>query len=144
MIYRRSRPLARGRCPEGTEGVSEISKEVDQEIRAWLMIHAMSATKPGILGRKRLERELRGYLETLFNCDARSFAHRYITLCLSSRSYGSTLMNLVPLSEGQTAEKLRKEIDTVLRDYPAFFGLADACAPLRDVMLAELDSRRKT
>ena len=173
----------RGRCPEGTEGVSKINTEVDQEIRAWLMIHAMSAVKPGIFTRKKAERELREHLATLgvdcagvdntgdgsavsginntgdgsvvsgiIDTENRSsvlskwhdFAHRYIDLCLSSRSYGSTLMNLVPLSNGQTEDKLRKEIDTVLRDYPAHFGLAEACAPLRDVMLAELDSRRKT
>ena len=147
------------------------NQQVDEEIRAWLMICALSAVKPGIFTRKKAERELRGYLATLgipadgdpviqpgidgdpvilseakdLTCASsrwHAFAHRYIDLCLKSRSYGSTLMNLVPLSEQQTSDKLRNEINTVLRDYPALFGLDAACAPLRDIMLETLDSRR--
>ena len=61
----------------------------------------------------------------------KDFARRYIQLCMKSRSYGSTLLNLIPLSEESTAMKLAQEIDAVTRVYPSYFGLEEACAPLR-------------
>ena len=116
-----------------------MEQQVDIEMRAWLMICAMSKNPPGIFGRKRAEKELKEHIEVLNKGDQQAFAERYVKLCLKSRSYGSTLMNLVPLSEGATVEKLKKEIDVVTRDYPSYFGLDDACATLRRVMHEAVD-----
>ena len=116
-----------------------MEQQVDQEMRAWLMICAMSKNPPGIFGRKKAEKELREHLEVLNQGDQQDFAERYVKLCLKSRSYGSTLMNLVPLSKDATVEKLRREIDIVTRDYPSYFGLDEACAALRRIMHEAVD-----
>ncbi len=122
---------------------------VDSFFSAWMMIKASSASGISFLTRKKLQRELEGYMEDLCllrfpyeNEEAlavraeewRAFAIYFIQSCSDSKSYCSTLFGIVPIKDSIVAEKIANEILLVTSEYPKQFQLAEAFAPLKEIM----------
>lgn len=122
---------------------------VDSFLHAWMMIKASSAAGSSFLQKKKLTRELETYMEALCLlhyepeseeermvlteewCD---FARYFISSCVGSKGYCSTLFGFVPIKDATVAEKIAAEIQLVTRDYPARFGYEEAFRPLHRIL----------
>ncbi|WP_026653412.1 DUF6553 family protein [Butyrivibrio proteoclasticus] len=109
-----------------------------EQMKAWLMIQTMGQISVSFFNKKKLTKELMGYLEA-FPQDGKEltdFAEYFVDACLHSRKYGTTIFGMVPMSEGGTATRLLEDIDLVTRDIPEKFGCAEAFGPLREALLS--------
>lgn len=122
---------------------------VDSFLHAWMMIKASSAAGSSFLQKRRLTRELETYMEALCllnyvpeNEEERmvlteewyDFARYFISSCVGSKGYCSTLFGFVPIKDATVAEKIAAEIGLVTRDYPARFGYEEAFRPLNRIL----------
>ena len=62
------------------------------------------------------------------------FARYFLSSCVGSKGYCSTLFGIVRIKDEQVAEKISAEISLVTKEYPALLGLEDTFAPLRTIM----------
>lgn len=121
----------------------------DGFLRAWMMIKASSAAGVSFFQKKSKKRELESYMEDLcllhyesenseeaavLTEEWQDFARYFLSSCVGSKGYCSTLFGIVPIKDAQVAEKISAEISLVTKEYPALLGLEDAFAPLRNIM----------
>lgn len=121
----------------------------DSFMLAWIMIKAAAASQDSFMV-KRQVRELENNLRNLclfdFTCENEDeqqvleeewndFARCYLASCVESKSYCSTLFNMVPLQDGAIARKIVAEINLVTLTYPAAFGMEACMAPLRQIII---------
>lgn len=122
----------------------------DSFMLAWIMIKASAAASDPFLIKKQ-QQELKKYLKNLYLYDFvpeneaeqqvlleewNDFARCYLSSCVGSKSYCSTLFNIVPLKDDMIAKKIADEIDLVTRLYPAKFNLEDFFIPLRQIFIS--------
>lgn len=120
----------------------------DSFMLAWIMIKASSASGDIFIGKKK-GRELEAHLRNLCLYDFTpeneaeqqvleeewtDFARCYLLSCVESKSYCSTLFNMVPLQDSAVARKIVEEINLITLSYPSKFGLEDSMIPLRQIM----------
>ncbi len=117
-------------------------------MRLWLMMKISAQNAPSLFGKRRLVREWLKYAEEfgldrfptasdaekeqLIN-DWKGFLNDFCHLCLTDRTYGSTLFGLVPMKSDTVEEKLLNEIRTVTFFFPERLGLEETFAPLAGV-----------
>ncbi len=121
----------------------------DGFLRAWMMIKASSAAGISFFQKKSKKRELESYMEDLcllhytpenskeaaiLTEEWQDFARYFLSSCVGSKGYCSTLFGIVRIKDEQVAEKISAEISLVTKEYPALLGLEDAFAPLRTIM----------
>lgn len=121
----------------------------DGFLRAFMMIKATSAAGVSFFQKKSKKRELESYMKdlclrgyepenedesTVLAEEWRDFARYFISSCVGSKTYCSTLFGLVPIKDATVAEKICAEITLVTKDYPAMLGLSDEFTPLRTIM----------
>lgn len=125
------------------------SGNVDGFLHAWTMIKASSSAGVSFFQKKRLIRELESYLKDFCLLDYTpenemeadvlaeewsDFARYFISSCVGSKGYCSTLFGFVPIKDSTVAEKIAAEIDVVTKEYPAKLGYEDAFVPLRNII----------
>lgn len=131
---------------------SQKKKETtDAFMHAWMMIKASSATGVSFFGKKRQQQELVSYMKELCLFDYKpeseeevqvlhdeweDFAKRWISSCVGSKNYCSTLFGLVRIKDAAIATKMIEEIDLVTRTYPANFQLSQAFLPFREILIS--------
>lgn len=116
-------------------------------MRTWLMMKISAQNAPTVFGRRRLAKEwssyadafgLSGYEEAsddkkdALTNDWENFLKDYCRLCLSDRTYGSTLFGLVRMKEDTIEEKLLNELNTITELFPERVGLKELFTPLHD------------
>ena len=121
----------------------------DSFMLAWIMFKAAAASKESFVD-KRQTRELENNLKNLclydFTCENgdeqqvleeewNDFARCYLASCVESKSYCSTLFNMVPLQDSAIARKIVAEVNLVTLTYPAAFGMETHMAPLRQILI---------
>ena len=122
---------------------------VDGFLHAWTMIKASSVAGVSFFQKKRLIRELESYLRdfclldyepeneteaSVLTAEWSDFARYFISSCVGSKSYCSTLFGFVPIKDSTVAEKIAAEIDVVTKEYPAKLGYEEAFVPLRNII----------
>jgi hypothetical protein len=120
-------------------------QEVDQFIRAWMMIKICENDRLSFLNRKSKEKELRENLRQLCILDSekndelirewRDFARKYLIICCESRSYRTAAFGLIPMNDEKTAMRIAREVDLVTRIIPARFGLEEVCSAFRETVV---------
>ena len=85
----------------------------------------------GILNYQTSTKEEQEVLEEEWSC----FAKLYISTCLQSKDYGSSLFGLISSKKETVINKLFDEIDVVTRRYPILFDYADRFMPFRNIVM---------
>lgn len=121
----------------------------DSFMLAWIMIKAAAAANDSFMMKRQIK-ELEGNLRNLCLYDYTpenedeqqvleeewsDFARCFLASCVESKSYCSTLFNMVPLQDNAVARKIVSEVNLVTHNYPAAFGLAEAMIPLRQILI---------
>lgn len=121
----------------------------DSFMLAWIMIKASASSGDAFIIKKK-KRELENDLKNLCLCDFTpeneaeqqvleeewsDFARCYLSSCVESKNYCSTLFNMIPLKDDAVAKKIVAEINLVTLSYPSKFGLENFMAPLRQIMI---------
>ncbi len=116
----------------------ENGKKYADKMKAWLMIQVTGQSSINVINKKKLTREVDGYLDTLLgektDEEMREFAGFFINSCLNSRSYNTTFFGTIPMSDEGGAKRLAQDIDDVTRKIPAKLELDEKSLPLRNVM----------
>lgn len=122
---------------------------IDTFMHAWMMIKASSAAGISLFQKKRLTRELKGYMEALCLLPSQplsqeeqavlmeewqDFACSFLFSCTDSKAYRSTLFGFVPIKDNILAEKIAAEILLVTKEYPAKLHLSEEFLPFHQVM----------
>ncbi|MBQ7676692.1 MAG: hypothetical protein IJT32_00515 [Lachnospiraceae bacterium] len=116
-------------------------------MRTWLMMKISAQNAPTVFGKRRLTREwekyaaefgLTGYADASDEekekrmSDWDGFLQDYCHLCLTDRTYGSTLFGIVPMKADTINEKLLNELNTITELFPERLGLKNLFAPLHE------------
>ena len=116
--------------------------EIDLFMRAFLTIRSGEAGGSALF-KKKLRNELLQAMEDLglglpeappeLREEWRRFAKDYLDTFVHSRSYGSTLFGMMQLKPEWVLEKLVGDLQIILTDYPARFGLEKPFVPLKNL-----------
>ena len=127
---------------------ASINDTTSRFVRSWTMILAANASGVSLVFKNRQRKDLESRMQDFglldypnlpleqqkaLETEWTSFANYYISTCIHSKSYCSTLFGMVPVKDHTVLEKLSDEIDLVTRRYPAHFQLDEAFLPLRNV-----------
>ncbi len=129
------------------------------------MIQVLGQTSVNFINKKKLTRELAGYIDTLTGkeqlkpSDAVSpasgkapsetddpqdrspkseldeFAEFFVDSCLNSKAYGTAIFGTIPMSREGVKTRLLQDIDEITVTIPKRFGLEKESAPIRDALL---------
>ena len=129
------------------------------------MIQVLGQTSVNFINRKKLTRELSGYLDTLigketlqpldsaahvsgedssetdnpqggsFKSELDEFAEFFVDSCLNSKAYGTAIFGTIPMSREGVKTRLLQDIDEITVTIPKRFGLEKESAPIRDALL---------
>ncbi len=116
---------------------------------AWLMIQVTGQTSINFLNRKKLSKEMAQNLHVFGlsenGCEnedkLRAFSEYFISSCMDSRAYKTTLFGTVPMSEAGAASRLAEDINEVTRIIPKKLGLENVSAPLRDALYSAFSAK---
>ncbi len=115
---------------------TENEERFRSKMKAWIYIQAIGHSGVNFLNRKKLEREVRQYIEELESGeDVYEFAGYFIDSCLSSKAYKTAVFGTISMSDAGAATRLAQDIDEVTRVIPKQFGLGNGSEKLRNAFL---------
>lgn len=127
-------------------------KQIDIFYRAWILANAQTnRDQSGSTGKDTIK-EYTEYAQAFCLTDYpnastaekeslvqewHSFAKEYLLSCKNSRSYGTALFGILPLSADTIKQKILAECTRITKDYPSKLGLEELFKPLYEIMMEE-------
>ncbi len=113
---------------------------------ALLMIQVLGQTSVNFLNKKKLTKELEGYIKTLIGdgesgTELDEFAEFFVDSCLNSKAYGSTFFGAIPMSGEGVKTRLLQDIEEITVTIPTRFGLENESAPIRESLLRAFEKK---
>ncbi len=121
----------------------------DRFLHAWMMLKASASIGVSFFNRKKQYRDCRCYMDELqifryaeapeeekerIRAEWHAFFRYYLAICVNSKTYCSTLLALVPISNPAVARKIAEEVVVVTKTFPSKLGLAEPFLPFHEVM----------
>lgn len=118
------------------------NKAADRFMEAWMMLKIDAQTEPGFFNRRRKEKDLRQYADTLCLEDAspemkkewRDFAETLL-MSFDRRTYRTAIFGMLDLGDKATAIRAANEIDLVTGIYPSQLGCSKVFEEFRKVIV---------
>lgn len=125
-------------------------EERDQYMRAFLNILILGRTGVHFWNRRRVERELRSFYQSLGLLQGAAdsyqkrewldFSERWIGICCQDKGYRSTVLGMVPMSDQMLQEKILSELREVCELIPEKFSFSKELKEFRESMLSGFEA----
>ncbi len=127
-------------------GKEKKHKRADLFMRGWINCKTLSTEKIHFYNKKRMEKELREYLEDLcvinhernhiLHEEWKSFSQEFILSCIDSHSYKQIAVGIGHVSDKNVAMRIAGDIDMITKKLPAMFSLDEQCKELNEIMIS--------
>lgn len=118
---------------------------IDKYMRSFMMLLTFNKSSSFGLFNGRRKKEITKYLTELGlygdisdSCQIAEwtdFAAAYITSCISSKTYGTAFLGIIPMPDKNVALKIASDISTALNEVPGSYGLSEDVKPVYDIFI---------